>query len=324
MSTSPDCLIHSHLIDQNGLGTPTEPVPIESIPTGCIQWVHFQFDANGADQFLASLGVSKSVSNLLLTAETRPRSASVEGGTLIVLRGVNTNPGADPEDMVSLRMWITDRAIFSARRSQRKLLSVEDIRAALLAGVGPQSSSQFIVYLVEKIADRISDVVDQIDEDLTTIETKLGEDTPQMIRGKLGDARRQTAALRRYLAPQRDALETLVRTKTLIDAEHAIDLHHQIDRLTRYVEDLDLSKERSLVLQSELQNQLAEQQNARMYMLAIVTALFLPLSFLTGVFGMNVAGLPGTQNPYSFVILSVIMIAIGLGLAAYIYFKKWL
>jgi zinc transporter len=56
--------------------------------------------------------------------------------------------------------------------------------------------------------------------------------------------------------------------------------------MTRYVEDLDLGKERAMVLQDELRNRIAEQQGMRMYVLFLVTAIFLPLSFLTGVLGI--------------------------------------
>jgi len=63
-----------------------------------------------------------------------------------------------------------------------------------------------------------------------------------------------------------------------------------------------------MVLQDELRNLIAEQQGMRMYVLSLVTAIFLPLSFLTGVLGMNVAGLPGTQEPKAFFYLATAML----------------
>jgi len=78
------------------------------------------------------------------------------------------------------------------------------------------------------------------------------------------------------------------------------------------------------VLQGELQNRLAEKQNARMFVLSIVAAIFLPLSFLTGVFGMNVAGLPGLEYPNAFNILTGSMLVLAIALVAYMRWKKWM
>jgi zinc transporter len=79
-----------------------------------------------------------------------------------------------------------------------------------------------------------------------------------------------------------------------------------------------------MVAQEELLAKMAQEQNRRMYILAIVAALFLPLSFLTGLMGMNVAGLPGTEDPLSFAIVSLIMGAAGIGILLAFKLQKWL
>jgi len=88
-------------------------------------------------------------------------------------------------------------------------------------------------------------------------------------------------------------LQSLSRNHSgLLDREQAFEICEEGDRITRYLEDLDLVRERAMVAQEEILGRMAQQQNARMYVLSIVAAIFLPLSFLTGLFGMNVAGLP--------------------------------
>ncbi|MBK6960662.1 MAG: hypothetical protein IPH23_05385 [Gammaproteobacteria bacterium] len=98
-----------------------------------------------------------------------------------------------------------------------------------------------------------------------------------------------------------------------------------IDSLTasRYVEDLDLVRERAMVLQEELLNRNVEQQNARMYVLAILSAIFLPITFITGLFGMNVAGLPGTRDGHAFAIVVAIMAAALAVVVALMRRKHW-
>ena len=122
-----------------------------------------------------------------------------------------------------------------------------------------------------------------------------------------------------------DALSSLYRSSSDVLGEGDVrHLRDQADRIARYVEDLDLVRERAVMLQEEIQNRLAEQQNARTYLLSVVAAIFLPLSFLTGIFGMNVAGLPGTEAPDAFLLLSLGMTAIALGLALWLRWKRWL
>ena len=104
----------------------------------------------------------------------------------------------------------------------------------------------------------------------------------------------------------------------------AYDLQYQTDRIILHVEDLDLAKERAVVLQGELQNRHAEKQNARMFVLSIVAAIFLPLSFLTGVFGMNIAGMPGQEHPDAYNLLTGSMLVLAIALIAYMRWKKWM
>ncbi len=102
------------------------------------------------------------------------------------------------------------------------------------------------------------------------------------------------------------------------------ELREEADRLTRYLEDLDLVRERAMVAQEELLANYAQEQNSRMYLLAIVAAVFLPLSFLTGLMGMNVAGLPGTENPAAFLLLVLLMIGVAVAILFALKWRRWL
>jgi zinc transporter len=92
----------------------------------------------------------------------------------------------------------------------------------------------------------------------------------------------------------------------------------------RIVEELDASYDRLGVLQDHLDGQIAERQNAASYVLSVVAAIFLPLGFLTGLFGVNVGGMPGMNSSIAFAILCISMVAIG-ALLWYLFRRiKWL
>ena len=145
------------------------------------------------------------------------------------------------------------------------------------------------------------------------------------MRKTLSGLRRQIAAVRRFLAPQRDALDRLYRQpgKLLSDTE-SNDLREEADRMTRYLEDIDLARERLVVMQEEFLAVQAQQQNSRMYVLSVVAAVFLPLTFVTGLLGMNVGGLPGLESPNGFLASIVVMVVAGAALLTFFRWKRWL
>jgi zinc transporter len=322
---TPDNLLHALLLDRQGGAVALEPGDIERWrPDDGLLWLHLDVAENPPRKWLQdTIGLEPIVVEALAADETRPRSLSLGDGLLAVLRGVNMNPGDDPEDMVSIRLWIESDRIISTRR--RKLLSVLDLQEQLEQGIGPRTSGEFLSELIGRMADRIGGFVDTIEDRLSSIEEVESVDPAQVRRRSLAILRRQIAAVRRFVAPQRDALDRLYRNpgKLLSDPE-ANRLREEADRVTRYLEDLDLARERAVVLQEELLNELAQLQNTRMYVLSVVAAIFLPLTFVTGLLGMNVGGLPGIDSPRGFLIALVLMVATSGAMLAYFRYRKWL
>ena len=289
-----------------------------------VLWVHLDVNDEASRLWLAEhSGLDSTIVESLLADETRPRSYSTDHGLLTVLRGVNTNPGEDPEDMVSVRLWIEPDRIVSTRR--RRLLSIVDTRDALEKGIGPETSGSFLAALTGRLADRIGDFVDGIEDGVGAAEEQLGNQDQVTFRHVISNLRRKIASVRRFLAPQRDALDRLYRQPGLWFSNAEVhDLREEADRITRYLEDLDLARERTLVLREEFLAQLAQEQNSRMYVLSVVAAIFLPLTFVTGLLGMNVGGLPGLESPHGFLGSVVIMVGAAAVLLSYFRWKKWI
>ncbi len=287
-------------------------------------WVHLDVNDSASREWLErESGLDINIIDALLADETRPRSFSTEAGLLVVLRGVNMNPGSDPEDMVSIRVWLEKDRIISTRR--RRLLSVTDLREMLSHGIGPKSPGGFLTGLVDKLADRIGDFIDDIEGRVGEAEDKMATQDQTEFRQLVSMLRQQIASVRRFLAPQRDALDRLYRQPgDWLSDDDIRELRDEADRITRYLEDLDLARERIMVLREEFLGQLAQEQNSRMYVLSVVAAVFLPLTFITGLLGMNVGGLPGLESPSGFWSSVIIMTVSAVVLLAFFRAKKWL
>lgn len=274
-------------------------------------WIHLDRAGAKAIEYLQhESSFDPLVIEHLLAEETRPRTVEFNDSILINLRGVNLNPESDPEDMVAIRLWIDSNRILSSRR--RKLLAVNDIRDQIMKGRGPKSQGDFIVTLVTKLIERMAPIIESLDEREDELEESVIEQPDIDIRARLSAIRRQAIVLRRYLSPQREAMARLQSdTISWLDARHKMDLRETSDKILRYVEELDVIRERAAVIQDEVMNKMSEQINRNMYLLAIVATIMLPLGFVTGLLGVNVDGIPGAENsPWAFVFLFLIMIAL--------------
>ena len=94
--------------------------------------------------------------------------------------------------------------------------------------------------------------------------------------------------------------------------EHRALLREIGDRTTRLVEDLDAARERAGVVQDELNSLISEEMNRTMYLLTVVAAVLLPPSLITGLLGINVGGIPGTDHPLAFVMVIAVIVVLAL------------
>lgn len=275
-----------------------------------VLWVHLDYTTTDSEKWLREeSGLGELVVSALTSDDPRPRSAVMKDGLLVALRGVNMNPGADPEDMVSIRLWVNSNRIVSTRR--RKLLSIDALREAIEQGNGPTTTGDFLVDLTSRLVERMADVVDGIESKADQLEEQVLTVQSYQLRPIISELRREAISLRRYLAPQREAVTRLYneRVPWLSDMDR-MRLREVADSTMRYIEDLDSARERAIVIQEELMSRISERMDKRMYVLSIVAAIFLPLGFLTGLLGINVGGIPGAEYKGSFYIFCAILVSV--------------
>ena len=311
-------------LDGKGGASPISPSAAVAASADTPVWINIDFsDPHAAEWAWNESGLDDSIVGAMLDTESRPRTLQQGNGVLTMLRGVNLNPGARLEDMISVRTWLEPGRVVTA--SRRCLRSLTEIRQNIEQGKGPPTPSQLLIDLIDRLNHYIGEGIEQIEEHIDRAEDEAAHDSSLNRSSSFNQLRRQTAQIRRYLSPQREALERLARvTESVFDGEEMIELREQLNRLTLGLEDLDLVRERALVAQEEFLSLLAHEQNNRMLVLSIVAAIFLPLSFLTGLMGMNVAGLPGTVNAWSFWIIVLLMVLIAVAILAIFRNRKWL
>lgn len=289
-----------------------------------LHWIHFNWETKDAREWLREKsGLRLLTQEALLAPETRPRCNILDEGVLLNLRGVNLNPGAEPEDMVSIRLWLEPKRIVSSR--VRKLMAIQDIRDALGRGDGPKDVGGFAVMLADRLTARMEPLIESMQDHLDDLEDKVVSDMRRELRTELTKLRRRTILLRRYIAPQREALRQLASVDIDWITDRQRDRLNEIaDRVTRYVEEMDVIRDRAAIIHDELVNLLTERMDRTMYLLSIVATIFLPLTLISGMLGMNVGGIPGEKWPWAFAILCGAFLVLGLAELWLIRKLRWL
>jgi len=320
-----DPFIHIYLLDGRGGG---RRVPVSVLdnwgPADGLLWIHLDYTVAGAVSWLEEKsGLHEVAIRGLQMEDTRPGSAVFPDGLLVFFRGVNMNPGADPEDMVSVRVWFDENRIITSRR--RRILSISDLAEAIERGEGPDGAANFLVMLSRRLVSRMAEVIEAVEDHVGELEESVIHAESHQLRSVLSEVRREIISLRRYLAPQREAMMRLqVERVSWLRDEDRLHLRETTDRLSRYIEDLDAARDRASVTHEELISRLSEQTERRMYILSIVAAVFLPLGFVTGLLGINVGGIPGAENPSAFKEVILILALVMAGQLVVMKWKKWL
>lgn len=317
-------IIHACMIAGDGHGKilSNEAVSKELIDES-LTWVHLNATDPATNQWLkAELPYLDSIIiGALLADETRPRILEFEQGVLMILRGVNLNENAEPEDMVSVRLWVEQSRIISIQR--RDLKGIKDIQDRLIAGNGPKNSGEFVAMLVARLFERMEPVFTELNETLDGIEERVMDYPDAKERQDIIKLRKQAILFRRYISPQRDVIAHLRTSEQLwLEQSHKRRLQESLDQVVRHIEELDTIRERAQIVKDELANALADKINKNMYVLSVVAAIFLPLGFLTGLLGINVAGIPGAENPYAFaVFIGMLVVIVAAQVAVFKKFK---
>lgn len=296
-----DGLIAAYILDGEGNGTAIDWTGVGgAVPEEGVLWVHLDRNNASAQEWITnSSGLDPVIAEALLAKETRPRSFSTSTGLFVILRGINLNAGAKPHDMVSLRLWIEKHRVISVRI--RRVLALADIADHLKDGRGPRTAGAFLAHTVQGLADRMEPAIQEMVDGIDLLEEAIEDTKHDRIRKDLTSLRHKSIVLRRYLAPQRDAIGRIgSESLSWLAIDEKMAIREVADRTTRYVEELDEMRERCAILQDEIFHTLSMQMNQRVYMLTVLAALIVPLTMVSGLLGMNVGGMPLADNKYGF------------------------
>lgn len=258
----------------------------------------------------------------LTASETRPRSDLVGQGVVVNLRGIGATPDDDPDPLVSVRFWAeTGRVVtFTYRKPQAIGILVRRFLEARIADPGDLLST-----FADTVTAELDPVVARLGDEVDACESSLDGLGLRERRRKVSRARSAAIAYRRFVSPQRQALERLALAPIdWLDENDRAHLRESADRAARMVEELESVRERSALIHEELTDLRAEQMDTRALLISIVALVFLPLTFITGLLGMNVEGIPFASRPWAFWGVTAFCVAVAIGVTAWFIRHRWI
>ncbi|MFT5658736.1 MAG: zinc transporter [Gammaproteobacteria bacterium] len=309
----------------DGLGGATEHTNLEKIKHSSQPvWCHF--DANHADAMESIRTNFPDIDEHSLAAvfdqDARPRILELDSGVLIILRGINHNEGDEPEDMVAIRLWVSDTRLISLR--YRKSRAVIEVADSFNKKQSPKSIGDIFATISFKLFSNIEIGVNALEEKIELLESHILDKPDRQLRRDISEIRKSAILLRRYIAPQKEAISQLHLTELKwLSTKNLRYIHEAQNVLERCIEKLDSIRERTGIVKDDLVNALSDRLNRNLYVLSMVSAIFLPLGFLTGMFGINIGGMPGVDNNMAFLYFSGGLLVVVLFQLMLFKFFKW-
>ncbi|HEX8401055.1 MAG TPA: CorA family divalent cation transporter [Allosphingosinicella sp.] len=259
----------------------------------------------------------------LLATETRPRCDRVDYGAIINLRGPGELDPDDSDRLVSIRLWVHQNRVTSV--SRRRMNATKAVMAHARAGK-IQDAGDLVAAYALAISLELDPQVAALGDSLDDIESGL-EDIKSLYkyRASITKVRSEAIAFRRFVAPNRDALLTLAAFDfEWLNEDDRLHIREAADKFARMAEELEAVRERAGLLHEQITDLRGEQVEQRSLYIGVLAFIFLPLTFITGLFGMNVEGIPIDKNPWAFWIIAGLCVLVGVIVLVWFAWRHWL
>lgn len=243
-------------------------------------------------------------------------------GVMMILEDRLKDFDQDTQELSELHVWVEPGRVITAR--WHPLSGPDRLRFRFEVGAAPPTAMGLILDLMGEIVTDIEGISGKTGDRLDSLADRVLDGSAAGVAAELGAIRREATALRRRILPLRRVTGTLgeadlpwVRTE---DRLRFGPLESRVDKAGAEVMEC---QEQARLLQDEISARLAERNGRNLYILSVLTAVLLPLNLITGIFGMNVAGLPGLRDDMAFLWVMLGMAAVGLGVIAAFKLVRW-
>lgn len=217
------------------------------------------------------------------------------------------------------------------------LLSLQDrhfgffdpVRNRLRAGPGRpirRLGPDYLAYaLLDALVDHYFPIVEHLASELEDLEEEINDDPSQSALTRLHEIRRQLVVIRRVGWPQREALRSvLIEPSSFISSDTQVFLRNTEQHIVQIMEAVDSSREMTNGLVDIYLSNLSQRTNEVMKVLTLMASIFIPLTFIAGIYGMNFEFMPELQTPLGYPTALAVMVTVAVGMIFFFWRKGWI
>jgi len=255
-------------------------------------WLHLNLSHAGAEPWLRRhANLSENFFEALSTGSRTTRIERDGAALFAVVNDVAFEFSLDVGEVATLWLSVSEHVVISARR--HPLRAVDRLRMAVKRGTALRSSVALLDHLLREQEDELQRIVRKATERVDDIEDEVLAGKHQRHTAELARLRRLMVRLQRLLALEPSALaRVLVNPPTWIAADDVQQLRHANEEFALVLRDIAALHERIKLMQDEGTARVAEENNRSLFLLTMVTVMALPINLVSGLFGMNVGGIP--------------------------------
>ena len=290
-----------------------------------ISWVDLDLrDNDTADWIEHESGLSAEIKRRLLKSDELSQREVYDDGMLISIHAKKIQSAAGQNDSQSTRIWIDRDRLITVHSEASP--AADALRAAAQDKTKHWEPYQILVFLLRARLKRFEPLISDIFSKTTKLEDQILEaDDGSVDDDELNVVRHQTIRARQHLVMLRNLLAFVTADDTLPISEKEYQALESARRhVLGYLESLEECRERAQLLQDQIDTRMADRLNRITYNLNILASVFLPLGFVTGLFGMSVAGIPDSHNPWAFAIICVVMLIMAIVSWLFLRWRRWI
>jgi magnesium transporter len=260
----------------------------------------------------------------------RPKTETYEDQLLIVVRMVSMDQpeesGEPVIDTEQVSLVVAANYVITFQERHGDVLDPIRKRLSSNKGVIRQRGADYLAYAIaDTIIDGYYPVLESVGNRLEELEGHVIENPSPRVLGELNRLKNQLINLRRAIWPQREAINSLVRgDHQLISDDVTVYLRDTYDHCIQTSEVAEMYREMVTGMMNTYLSSVANRTNEVMKVLTVMASIFIPLTFMAGIYGMNFEHMPELKFRYGYAILWAAMLATAGGMIVFFYRKGWL
>jgi magnesium transporter len=203
----------------------------------------------------------------------------------------------------------------------------QSVRKRITEGKGTirTRQSDYLMYaLLDALIDSYFGVLEEFGERLDQLEIDLLSNPSEAILGQLHAIRKEALLLRRSVYPMREVINKLEKVEEpFIRQETKLFVRDLYDHTIQAIETIEVFRDMASGMLDLYMNSLSNRMNNVMKVLTIIATIFIPLTFIVGIYGMNFENMPELAYSWAYPAVMLLMFGIALGMLVYFKLKKW-